>query len=50
MGALKLRLKNSFKPITEAYLELSQKSTMKHFCENSYQVLAVKYFLKRTPS
>ena len=35
---------------SEAYLEPSQKSKMKHFYKNSYQVLPVNYFLKNAPS
>ena len=34
----------------EAYLEVSQTSTMKPFCENIWQLKAVNYFSKKTPS
>ena len=34
----------------EAYLEVSQTSTMKPFCENIWQLKDVKYFSKKTPS
>ena len=38
---------NTFLPITETYLEPSQKSTMKHICKKIEKKKAVNYFRKK---
>ena len=37
------------KNLAEVYLELSQTCTMELFCKNSWRLLAIDYFCKKTP-